>query len=105
MTRCRTPTQNCVTSASAHMYMTIAIVSSTAVQVGRLLHPVVGRDAAGGRAHRRSLQDNMLKIPTRIRSITISRPEGSRLAALPCTERLATASSAVMTSCGAEGLA
>ena len=33
----------------------------------------------------KSLQDNMLKIPTRIRSITIPHPEGSSLAALPCT--------------------
>ena len=33
----------------------------------------------------KSLQDNMLKIPTRIRSITIAHPEGSGLAALPCT--------------------
>ena len=37
----------------------------------------------------KSLQDNMLKIPTRIRSITINHPEGSSLAALPCmTERV-----------------
>ena len=37
----------------------------------------------------KTLQDAMLKIPTRIRSIRIPHPEGSRLPSLPCaTKRL-----------------
>ena len=52
----------------------------------------------------KSLQDNMLKIPTRIRSITIAHPEGSSLAALPCTtERvLGTVSTPLATIVGLE---
>ncbi|CAK0731645.1 hypothetical protein CVIRNUC_000023 [Coccomyxa viridis] len=52
----------------------------------------------------KSLQDNMLKIPTRIRSITIPHPEGSSLAALPCTtERvLGTVSTPLATIMGLE---
>ena len=52
----------------------------------------------------KSLQDNMLKIPTRIRSITIPHPGGSSLAALPCTtERvLGTVSTPLATIMGLE---
>ena len=35
----------------------------------------------------KALQDNMLKIPTRIRAIRIPHPEGSPLASLPCATK------------------
>ena len=35
----------------------------------------------------KALQDNMLKIPTRIRAICIPHPEGSPLPALPCATK------------------
>ena len=57
-------------------------------QVGRLLYPLLldGMLQVVGFTDK-ALQDNMLKIPTRIRAIRIPHPEGSPLPSLLCATK------------------